>query len=286
MVHEAGARTIVVGGRPETGPMQAAGGTRGARVYSADDVDDDFQFASQVNETANSTLPPRDLTFYVTYAGFNLRDQIRANDSTPLQFSYEAADCRIYYTLANVYNVSQLWRDAAHATWDDTSLCVEGSTGYSTPSNATAASRPPPAPTAQLPSFNSTSVNRIADFNMDATGGLQDGIARAFRDTQIVACGPSGACPVNTVCKSVQVTCGNGSRRPAQACLPGCNSRDGAEGCAGANTYCDLTNTQESKAATRNGASSVAPHANFQGTLRSGFCTPTSDNGKLGCPRV
>ncbi|KAI9657704.1 MAG: hypothetical protein M1821_002880 [Bathelium mastoideum] len=187
MVHQAGAHTIVVGGRPETGPMQAASGTRGAQVYSADDLDDDFQFASSQNDTANSTLPPRDLSFYVTYAGFNLRDQVRPNDSTPLQFKYEAADCRIYYNLANVYNMPQLWRDAAKATWEDRSLCVEGSTGYSTPSNGTTTSKTPPAPIIQLPTLNSTSINRLADFGADVTGGLEDGYARSVEDITIVA---------------------------------------------------------------------------------------------------
>ncbi|KAL9086788.1 MAG: hypothetical protein Q9165_006935 [Trypethelium subeluteriae] len=285
MVHQAGARTIVVGGRPETGPMQAASGSRGARSYSSDDLDGDFQFATSQNETANSSLPQRDLSFYVTYAGFNLRDQVRPNDSTPLQFKYEAADCRIFYTLANVYNLPQLWRDAANATWEDDSLCVEGSQGYST-LNGEAASKAPPAPTTQLPSLDATSINRIGDFNTEVTAGLEDGIARSVANTQIVACGKSGACPVNTVCRPVQVTCGNGQRKQTQACLPGCNNRSGATGCAGANTFCDLTSTQESKSVTKNGANSVSPNANYQGTLRSGFCTPSSDNGKLGCPRV
>ncbi len=48
----------------------------------------------------------------------------------PLQFAYLAADCRIYYTLDSVVNVSSLWRDAARAMWVDSRLCVAGSTGY------------------------------------------------------------------------------------------------------------------------------------------------------------
>ena len=45
MHHQAGVRTVVAGGRPEPGPMQAVGGSRGAQVYDALALDEDIEFA-------------------------------------------------------------------------------------------------------------------------------------------------------------------------------------------------------------------------------------------------
>lgn len=89
-----GAKTVVVGGRPIIGPMQAVGGTRGAEVYDAASLDADMYFASQWNATAAQSLPQDrvDLNYTVYNAAFNLRDQIREGEYQPLQFAYEAAD--------------------------------------------------------------------------------------------------------------------------------------------------------------------------------------------------
>jgi hypothetical protein len=98
-----------VGGRPNTGPMQAVSGSRGAREYDASQLDADFEFVSETieNTTAAALLPNRtDHGMWINTAGINIRDQVRASDNTPLQFKYEAADCRIYYTKANVFNMS------------------------------------------------------------------------------------------------------------------------------------------------------------------------------------
>lgn len=110
MTHEAGVRTVVMGGNPGKGPMQAASGNRGAVFYDADSLDDSFEDAREVSTSANQTLPDRDNTgILINYAPFNLRDQIRHNNDTPLQFQDIPANCRLYYTLANVYNMSRLW---------------------------------------------------------------------------------------------------------------------------------------------------------------------------------
>jgi hypothetical protein len=61
MVHQAGVRTIALGGQPITGPMQAVGGTRGARSYDAHSLDLGMQFVNDTiaNHDAASRLPPR-----------------------------------------------------------------------------------------------------------------------------------------------------------------------------------------------------------------------------------
>ena len=132
MHHEAGVATVVVGGRPNTGPMQAVAGTRGARSYSVTDLDNDMFQAISFNESIESALPSSHLNyleFWITSAGINLRDQIRKGENVPLQFTYEAASCRIYWTFDNFDDFSRLWQDAADALWSKTGMsCVPDST--------------------------------------------------------------------------------------------------------------------------------------------------------------
>ena len=99
MHHEAGVRTVVAGGRPQVGPMQALAGSRGAQYYEAADIDSDISLAEAINASVTADLPDRNIEFRIDVADFNLRDQIRRGENFPLQFAYEAADCRIFFTL-------------------------------------------------------------------------------------------------------------------------------------------------------------------------------------------
>jgi hypothetical protein len=261
--------------------MQAASGSRGALAYSADELDSDFIEASSINDTAKALLPQnRDSGIYTILAGFNLRDQIRLGDPVPLQFKYEAADCRIYYTLANVYNMSRLWRDVATAAWHDTSLCVVNSTGFPTAANNTA-TNPPPALSAQLPSLDSASSKYI-DFAVNQTGGLIDGRQAPSRNLVIQPCPSNGQCADGvSSCQSISVSCHKGGTRKVSACLPPCQNRNGDDSCAGANTFCDVRNVQESKVNTLGGPG-ASPQ--FGSNLRTGVCVPRSGTPELGCP--
>lgn len=135
MHHEGGARTIVVGGRPMLGPMQTVGGSRGAEQYDASSLDADIDQAIQFNASVASSLPTGrdDVDFIYTYAGFNLKDAIRRETPTgpPLQFTYEAADCRIFYTNQTIYNYINLWNYVVDALYRNPSLCI----GSPSPSN-------------------------------------------------------------------------------------------------------------------------------------------------------
>ena len=133
MHHEAGVATVVVGGRPNIGPQQAVAGTRGAQSYTVIDLDIDMFIAVQLNESITPVLPSShltDLDFWISSAGFNLRDQIRKGENIPLQFTYEAGSCRIYWTFDNFDNFSRLWQDAADALWKSKTgmSCVPDST--------------------------------------------------------------------------------------------------------------------------------------------------------------
>ncbi|KAE8446731.1 hypothetical protein EG329_011636 [Mollisiaceae sp. DMI_Dod_QoI] len=138
MHHEAGVRVVVAGGKPSLGPMQAPSGSRGALIYNTYQLDSDITFTQTVLQdqgSPNATFLPNRTTaleVYVTFASINLRDEVRRGETIPLQFAYEAADCRIFYTPQTVYNYTALWQYAADAIWTNSTLCVAGSTGFAT----------------------------------------------------------------------------------------------------------------------------------------------------------
>ncbi|KAF2795817.1 hypothetical protein K505DRAFT_301442 [Melanomma pulvis-pyrius CBS 109.77] len=280
MMTRAGVKTVVAGGRPSTGPMQAASGTRGANLYDAFSLDDDILFARSidefVDENVNATFPEiRELGMYIKFAGFNIRDQIRKDEPTPLQFKYEAADCRIYYTLANVYNFTRLWHDVAAAAFTDPSLCVDGSTGFSTTNNTTP--NAPPKPESQRPTLNqdNPTIEQV-EFEENPTGGLHDAFGKPIGGNEIVLCPTSGVClDGKSQCRSVAITCpGIKGEKVVKACLPPCTNRKGSTSCPGT---CIILQTQESKVG-------LASTANYGGNLFSGLCYPKQGNKKLGCP--
>ncbi|KNG87149.1 hypothetical protein ANOM_005106 [Aspergillus nomiae NRRL 13137] len=137
MHHEAGVRTVVIGGQPSYGPMQAPSGTRGAAVYKAENMHQDIDLARDIDNSMHVDLPNRAHAFFITTATVNLRDQVRHTDTsaTPLQFLYEAADCRIFFIPETWYNYTNLWKYAADAIWQKPALCAKGSRTNHTQSN-------------------------------------------------------------------------------------------------------------------------------------------------------
>lgn len=146
MKTEAGVKSVVVGGLPVAGPMQGVAGTKGANILDVGGSipDEDLLYAA-VEESVllNLTLLFDDTDFpdvlsllddpsinvNPSKVSVNLRNQVRKSDPvTPLQFVYEASDCRIWYTAANLKSYEVLWQNAADALWGNGSLCVSGST--------------------------------------------------------------------------------------------------------------------------------------------------------------
>jgi hypothetical protein len=60
---------------------------------------------------------------------FNLRNAYKPNDpsQTPLQFLYEAANCRIFYTYDDLLQIDNLWKRVYETVWGNIT-CVPGST--------------------------------------------------------------------------------------------------------------------------------------------------------------
>lgn len=197
---QAKVKSVAVGGRPQKGAMQAVGGVKGSQVYQyallASDIYYAWQGASlngqqQIASSieASSILGPtlNDST-YVIFRGasagigleslsdftFNWQNNIAEGDSTymPLQFVYEAADCRLWYQPQHINDVSNLWATVAAQAFglNDTdvfSLCVDGST------NA------PSSLSGDATLFNDGNPTNVTDFqpqqNADSGRGGGDG---------------------------------------------------------------------------------------------------------------
>jgi hypothetical protein len=266
MMTQMGVKTVVAGGRPEPGPMQAASGNRGASVYDAGQLDEDMAFARDIDEWVEdnviAAVPEiREPGMFVLEASVNLRDQVRKDKSTPLQFLYQPADCRIYYTLANVYNFTRLWHDVAAAAAKD-SLCVKGSTGFST-TNTTAKSSPP-IPDTQVANLRQDNpVTEQFEVSFDPDDSLRDGIDTlqgTSRQTSVTytLCGATqkenDLCnDERGVCKMRKYQCTSTSEViPKLTCMPSCE-------CSGSQCKCPkagvcqkgLTKEQEKKESGR-----------------------------------
>lgn len=286
MTHDAGVRSIVVGGQPKPGPMQAASGARGASSYDSYSLDSDFNQTVFFNSSTADQIPNRDTGMFITYAGFNLRDQVRKADpvtTPPLQFSYEAADCRLYLTLDNVFNMSQLWRDVAAAAWDDNfpSRCVLDSAGYSNSGNSTA-TKPPPQSTAisqPLPAL---------EYGYDLDPWEQNGLDDGERSSVRSATAPVKHCKSQADCISGVTSClpvrgpcpGQRTEFETTACVTTCTKGTGSSPCTAPNTFCDGLGYGSS----RSNSVFRAPTLNGKKRGQSGVCAPTKGNTNLGCP--
>ena len=172
MHQQGGARTVVAGGRPEPGPMQFASGSRGAQAYYNVDLDADVEVGEILN--ASITPLPQDsslIDFYINYAQLNIKDSIRKGEDFPLQFGYEAADCRIFYTTWTVYNFENLWNYVIDAFFRNPELCINGAANETNPIAGTDETGPIPKPS-EIPT--------------PTTGGVADlilkGLQHAKRD--------------------------------------------------------------------------------------------------------
>lgn len=163
MQHDNGVRSVVVGGQPKNGPMQAPSGTRGAEYYSAYDLDADFQVATTINASTGALLSSRVEDVLISYLGINIKDQIRRDEDIPLQFLYLAADCRVFFRLDNFWNMTNLWKYAAAAIFTNPEYCVTNSIGRYYASSANNTSEPSTSATpTPSPNINTNISHNIA----------------------------------------------------------------------------------------------------------------------------
>jgi hypothetical protein len=152
MRQRADVKYISLGGRPRAGITQAVGGVKGTNNLPWSYIQSLAQYTvTELNNTVAESqyLNSTELGDYFDETVFNrasignainvnFRDGIRDMDlasntnetnNIPLQFVYEAADCRILYTKAMTVDVTAIWKAVADSTWGGKSHCVAGSLG-------------------------------------------------------------------------------------------------------------------------------------------------------------
>lgn len=135
MTVEAGVKVIVLGGRPQEGPMQFAGATKGVNRLKDDFFNRIYQDFISAGETELASILPGPFPIRPFYASVNILDNIREGDEsmTPTQFTNETANCRLWYTAETAVDVMELWAMVADVAWGgedggiDESKCVPGS---------------------------------------------------------------------------------------------------------------------------------------------------------------
>ena len=136
MTNVGGVRAITFGGRPKLEPMQVMGGVRGAQSLSYETIDSiveaaDYQaLTADQQELAKTAVPnAAALPWYLAGGNVNLRDSYQeGDDHLPLQFTYQASDCRLFYTAKSLDDPSETWAQAKAAVWGDKD-CVSNSKG-------------------------------------------------------------------------------------------------------------------------------------------------------------
>lgn len=130
-----GVRSIVFGGLPELGPMQAIGGVKGGQSIDQDYIVEMTEDAFEIIENSSTPIlsdsdlehfksiapiPPTEFPLRFYGVGVNFRSAFREEDTTlPLQFIYEAAEFRRFYTAENILNPETIWIDAANVAFND-----------------------------------------------------------------------------------------------------------------------------------------------------------------------
>ncbi|CAI6329246.1 unnamed protein product [Periconia digitata] len=140
MSQQAGVKTIALGGRSNRNKIQAVGGVKGVNNLGWSYIQNAARNAiylatgalkEKLNQSVLATEYTKNLVFSRAAngaAGVNVRDGIRQNDTseTALQFVYEEADCRLYYTPEMTVDATAIWKAAADAQWSKSGKCVGG----------------------------------------------------------------------------------------------------------------------------------------------------------------
>ncbi|KAF1961555.1 peptidase S41 family protein [Byssothecium circinans] len=142
LTKQAGVKTIALGGRSNRNQIQAIGGVKGVNNYGWSYLTSQAALAIRVappalqaklNATKLATTYRTSSLFSrtATPPGVNVRDGLALNDTSgvALQFKYEEADCRLYYTPEMTIDASATWKAAADAQWGSSGKCV-GKSGY------------------------------------------------------------------------------------------------------------------------------------------------------------
>lgn len=141
---------LAIGGRPQEEPMSAVGGTRGSLVEPLWNLMEYVEagqtllpnFKELIKGTWLGSLAKNGCALQNRAADPTLQTALQVNlfnniaqgdeSLTPIRFTYEAADCRIFNTAAMVMNMTATWTAAADIWRGNFHGCVAGSTGQNT----------------------------------------------------------------------------------------------------------------------------------------------------------
>ncbi|KAI1366661.1 hypothetical protein F5Y08DRAFT_300699, partial [Xylaria arbuscula] len=134
LVHDAGVKTIALGGRPSReGLIQGVGGVKGSQSYGYADV---YANVQEALAFTNDSDIIETLSAYDTYvlernqvSSLNVKDEIyreHLDDGIPAQFLAEYSDCRLWWTEAMIKDVSEVWKAAASSAFQSGSCAFGG----------------------------------------------------------------------------------------------------------------------------------------------------------------
>ncbi len=177
----------------------------------------------------------------------------------------------VVYTsrLANVWNMSALWRDVNTAAFKDPSLCIQGSTGLNNPGST---APPPPTPTGAVVKPSHV-FEGVPDLDGDGPDPLSDANSGPKKNFTPKVCDPkkaSSQCDVNTPCEAVEFRCGTKLVKN-HLCVPRCNNHGGV--CPNNKLSCGFKTTKELGEITF-GISTTKVRQVANDPLRKGFCVP------------
>ncbi|KAI0415194.1 hypothetical protein F5X98DRAFT_365310 [Xylaria grammica] len=149
LVHDAGVKTIALGGRPSReGLIQGVGGVKGSQSYGYADVLANVQEAIAFT---NDSAIIKTLSAYDTYvlernqvSSLNVKDEIlrsHLEDGTPSQFVAEYSDCRLWWTEPMVRDVAEVWKAAASSAFQGSKCAFGGIEKPAAPAYPTTAKR-------------------------------------------------------------------------------------------------------------------------------------------------
>jgi hypothetical protein len=152
MTQQAGVKTIAMGGRSNKNPIQAVGGVKGVNNYQMGFIQQNAQYAVRFDQSLNTSILRSDYYSDIVFSraaasAVNVRDGLRQNDESgvALQFIYEEADCRLYYTPEMTVDITALWSAAADAQWGTGKCVATNSHSRRTPQEVTTKLSPPAA---------------------------------------------------------------------------------------------------------------------------------------------
>ncbi|KAF4940843.1 Peptidase S41 family protein ustP [Colletotrichum fructicola] len=134
ITRELGVQVVAMGGRPIDAPMQAVGGTKGGPVIALGSYQKLWPALGPVKPPEGIEVTPfaeadPPLAGMPTDGWTVNSANVYPNDDlgAPLQFHYEAANCKLFYTWDTLTNMTSLWSAVADVKWNG-AKCVKGST--------------------------------------------------------------------------------------------------------------------------------------------------------------